>query len=268
LLKYDATMTLWTSEEALRSKYVSVVTRRVAEQIPADHATHACNMGWARNRITEGFELARHFEREFKGSPLVILDVGSGDGGVSLGLANERHHLVIAVDVVARQTIPEVRAATGVPLHHVVADASRLPFRTGTLDVVLCLDTFEHLSNVRSAGSEMMRVLRSRGQVMITTPARLRYLWRPDPHFGIRGLLALPNRLQKYVVTRLARCVTEYNVVHTFWTAWAIARCFPGRCRSEALVAIPPPGRPRNLREVMWKLLRHLLWDRIIFVKR
>jgi hypothetical protein len=36
----------------------------------------------------------------------------------------------------------------------------------------------------------------------------------------------------------------------------------------ETLVAIPPPGRPRNLRELLWKLFRRLLWDRIVIYKR
>jgi hypothetical protein len=33
------------------------------------------------------------------------------------------------------------------------------------------------------------------------------------------------------------------------------------------LVAIPPPGRPRNIGELLWKLFRRLLWDRIVIYK-
>ena len=45
-------------------------------------------------------------------------------------------------------------------------------------------------------------------------------------------------------------------------------RLFPDRARVETLVAIPWPGRPRNVKEILWKVFRRLLWDRIVIWKR
>jgi hypothetical protein len=114
----------------------------------------------------------------------------------------------------------------------------------------------------------MMRVLRGGGLVMITTPARLRFLAKPDPHFQVRGLLLLPDSWQRRVVVDRLRRTRDYDVVHIFWSAGGIARMFPQRARVETLVAIPWPGRPRNLRELLWKIFRRFLWDRIIVYRR
>ena len=147
------------------------------------------------------------------------------------------------------------------------ASADRLPFRGGVFDVVLCLETIEHLHEARTAARECMRIPRSGGQVMITTPARLRFLTRPDPHYQVRGLLLLPDGVQRRVIVDKMKLTRTYDVEHIFWTAGGIIRLFPKRGRVETLVAIPPPGRPRNLPELLWRLFRRLLWDRIVIYK-
>jgi len=113
----------------------------------------------------------------------------------------------------------------------VIATADRLPFRDVAFDVVLCLETIEHLPDARAAGREAMRVLRSGGQVMITTPARLRFLTRPDPHYQVRGLMLIPDRAQRRVIVDKLQLTKTYDVEHIFWTAGGIIRLFPKRGR-------------------------------------
>jgi len=102
---------------------------------------------------------------------------------------------------------------------------------------------------------------------MITTPARFRFLWKPDPHYQVRGLAALPDAMQRKVVVEKLKLTDSYDVQHLFWTAGGMIRMFPNRGRVETLVAIPWPGRPRNLKEILWKVFRRLLWDRIVIYK-
>jgi SAM-dependent methyltransferase len=159
-----------------------------------------------------------------------------------------------------------LRCRSALPIDQVLASAAQLPFEDASFDAVLCLETIEHLPDPAGAAREMMRVLKPGGQVMITTPARLRLLWKPDPHYAVRGLLLLPDGMQRRVVE--SRGLTDdYDVQHIYWTAGGIIRRFPGRARVDTLVAIPWPGRPRNLREVLWKVFRRLLWDRIVVWK-
>ena len=260
-------MSLRLAPEDLREKYRAIAERDIQREIDPGDPRFTCNLLFARNRIDEGIELANHFAGKYPARSLVILDVGAGNGEVAFGLANESKTLWWRL-MSPHGSVAYIRRETSIPVRQVVARADQLPFRTGRVDVVLCLETIEHLPKFRDAGREMMRVLRAGGQVMLTTPARIRFLLRPDPHFAVRGLLMLPDRLQKIVVERWLRRRGEYDVQHTFWTAWSIIHAFPGRGRTETLVSIPWPGRPRNIRELLWKLSRHVLWDRIVIYKR
>src|SRR5207253_2021224 len=67
-----------------------------------------------------------------------------------------------------------------------------IPYLDNTFDVLLCLETLEHVVDAAALRTEIIRVLRPGGICMLATPARLKYLFRPDPHFGIPGLLLLP----------------------------------------------------------------------------
>ncbi|PYQ57188.1 MAG: hypothetical protein DMF58_18910 [Acidobacteria bacterium] len=67
-----------------------------------------------------------------------------------------------------------------------------IPYLDNTFDVLLCLETLEHVVDAAALRTEIIRVLRPGEICMLATPARLKYLFRPDPHFGIPGLLLLP----------------------------------------------------------------------------
>jgi SAM-dependent methyltransferase len=252
----------------LRAMFRSVAVAGVERWI-APHAQHCeCNRQFAEARLDEGVELSAYFATKYPGRNLRILDVGAGNGGVALALANAADHFVVALDVVYNADLAYLRRQTRLKLYQVISSSERLPFLPNSFDGVLCLVTFEHLSNTSTSGKEMMRVTKPGGQVMLTTPARIRYLWKPDPHYQIRGLLLLPDPLQRYVVERRLGPAAHYDVTHTFWTAGGIIRKFPKRGRVDVLVEIPWPGHPRNLREFLWKAFRRFLWDRIVIWKR
>ncbi|HXG57992.1 MAG TPA: class I SAM-dependent methyltransferase [Thermoanaerobaculia bacterium] len=256
------------SWDALRAIYRRLAIEALDREIGRDKRHYACNAAFALQRLEEGIELAAHFPSKYGERALSILDLGAGNGGVSVALANESRNRVVAADIVVNATATALRRETGIPFAQVVASADRLPFGDASFDVVLCLETLEHLPAFRAAAREMMRVLRPGGQVMITTPARARFLLKPDPHFAVRGLMLLPDALQRRVVVDRLRLTRDYDVAHIFWSAGSIIRAFPGRGRTETLVAIPWPGRPRNLREVLWKIFRRYLWDRIVIYRR
>jgi SAM-dependent methyltransferase len=75
----------------------------------------------------------------------------------------------------------------------VVADAHALPFKDQEFEALLCTEVLEHLRDPRTAVSEMSRVLRSGGTLILTT--RFVYPLHDTPHdywrytkYGLRDL--------------------------------------------------------------------------------
>lgn len=253
--------------DEVRAVYEEVAIAGLERTVRPDQPHYRHNVEFVRQRFAEGVELSAYLVSKYGERPLRILDLGAGAGGVSVALANGRHRIV-ASDVVLNPDLASIRSRTGVAVDQVLSTGERLPFGDASFDAVLCLETIEHLPDPRSAAKEMMRVLKSGGQVMITTPARIRFLLKPDPHYNVRGLALLPDSWQRKMIVDRLKLTKEYDVRHLFWTALGIVRMFPGRSRVDTLVAIPWPGRPRNLKEFLWKRLRSFLWDRIVIWKR
>lgn len=95
---------------------------------------------------------------------LDVLEVGSGSGGVTEFL----DHPVTGVDTAFQRTA-QVRTER---LRPVVGTATDLPFADASFDVVLCLETMEHLPAPAraTAATELLRVLRPGGRLVVTFP--------------------------------------------------------------------------------------------------
>jgi O-antigen/teichoic acid export membrane protein/ubiquinone/menaquinone biosynthesis C-methylase UbiE len=97
----------------------------------------------------------------------VVVDVGSSDSTLCR-LLRERSRLAIAVDVdeeaLERARESDLRAIL------VEASATRLPFRTGSVDTVLFLDVLEHVDSERLAIEEIHRILRPGGTLLLSVP--------------------------------------------------------------------------------------------------
>lgn len=162
----------------------------------------------------------------------LILDVGCGPNpAVSLLLAARPNTTVVALDIgegmvrLARR----VAEAAGTAVLPVVADAERLPFRSGSFGALVCDDTIEHLPDDRSAVIELARVLRAGGTAVAATPNRVRLdvlaargrdmvrrRRRPPQHY-----FAAESHLREYTVTQFRRLVgsafAEVRMVPNGW---------------------------------------------------
>ena len=109
-----------------------------------------------------------------------VLEIGCGRGGFSAHLAGRGAHLTAAdfspaaVRMAARRLEPHADAEA------LVADIEAIPFDRGTFDVVISLDTLEHMPNPTLAVAELVRVLRPGGKLILTTNnyVSLIGLWR------------------------------------------------------------------------------------------
>lgn len=95
-----------------------------------------------------------------------ILEIGANENGLGRFAAVR----VVAVDT----SVEHLKAArTGLDTIAVVGDIRALPFRDGSFDVCVCVDTFEHLpENARDgAAGEMARVLHDSGTALVAFPS-------------------------------------------------------------------------------------------------
>lgn len=183
-------------------------------------------------RVEEGRGVGQWFLRH--GHAGRVLDISAGNGGVSIGMANFAAFDVTAADIVINQDLFSLRRDVPLPVTQVAANGHNLPFRSATFDIILCLDTVEHVPQPELLAAEIMRVLRRGGLCMITTPARLRHLFGRDPHYGIPGLLLLPDRLQRAVGSFLLGRTTSYDVEHIFWSVCGTATGIGGGIESSS----------------------------------
>jgi 2-polyprenyl-3-methyl-5-hydroxy-6-metoxy-1,4-benzoquinol methylase len=99
-----------------------------------------------------------------------ILDVGCGVGNLQPYVA-EFFDQYIGADVVRHEGFPADAAFC-----HVDLDAGRVPLEDGAADVVAAVETIEHLENPRAFFRELVRLTRSGGWVIVTTPNQLSFL--------------------------------------------------------------------------------------------
>jgi SAM-dependent methyltransferase len=126
---------------------------------------------WFRGRRKILESVVRH---EFTArTPLAIASLGCGPAEglswlVPLAAAGGR---VVGVD-------SEPSHATALPpgVRSVVARIEAVPLRSGSLDVVLALDVFEHIPDDAAGLREAARLLRPGGRLIVTVPA-LESLW-------------------------------------------------------------------------------------------
>jgi ubiquinone/menaquinone biosynthesis C-methylase UbiE len=98
-----------------------------------------------------------------------VLDVASGEGYGAALLAQTAQR-VIGVEVDSTSVDHASRAYQSANLCFIQGDATKLSLETRSVDVVVSFETIEHLSEHETFLSEVQRVLRPNGFLIISTP--------------------------------------------------------------------------------------------------
>lgn len=119
---------------------------------------------WALIRANE----IRALERVDFVSP--VLDVGCGDGLVAkVLLSNRKGTFDWGTDLSAREIAKAKKTKSY--RHYKVASVYDLPFKDGSFETVFSNSVIEHIPNLEQALSEMSRVLKKGGKLIITVPS-------------------------------------------------------------------------------------------------
>jgi SAM-dependent methyltransferase len=268
-----------TDIAALRRQFAGIVEREFASYISPSAPHYRAQLEFALGRFDAGVSLWEHLRGTFstgdRPAAPRVLDVGSGNGGVSFAFATVANARTHTLDLSPNAELSALRSI--VPMRSTVGDGASLPFTGDSFDLVLLLDTIEHVQRPRQVASEAMRVLRPGGVCVVTTPARVRYLFRRDPHFGAPGIALLPNEVQRFIVDRVLRRQPAYDVTHLYWTSGEIVRLFPAPTRVEVLFnrTYRPPGKftiewvrhPHHALEQLRYEMRHFFFNGVLLWK-
>jgi|WetSurSiteA1Bulk_404760.scaffolds.fasta_scaffold16791_1 O-antigen biosynthesis protein len=118
-----------------------------------------------------------------------ILDLACGNGYGAALLARRARH-VCALDIDG-ETIAVARKNWCNPnLTFMQGDATRLPFRSGTIDLVVAMEALEHIKDQTQLLQELARVCSTNGVALISTPNKAEYsdARKYDNPFHIREL--------------------------------------------------------------------------------
>lgn len=133
-----------------------------------------------------------------------VLEVGSGTGANLPALDALGVKQVIACDVSAEALQYSRQNRSGL---FAMADATRLPFKAGTFDLIMAADVIEHLDNDQAALEELARLLKPGGRFILTVPA-FPALWGPQDlaahhrrRYRRRAFLTLVSNADLHVLT-------------------------------------------------------------------
>lgn len=145
--------------------------------------------------------------RDLEGRVVLEIGCGRGEFACHLALSPSRPRRLIAADF-SRSALNQAELLSkhlGVEgISWQLADIQRLPFEDGYFDTVISCETIEHVPEPRLAVTELARVLRPGGRLILTTPnyfgpfglyrAYLRCVGRPYTEAGqpINNLVMLP----------------------------------------------------------------------------
>jgi ubiquinone/menaquinone biosynthesis C-methylase UbiE len=101
----------------------------------------------------------------------IVLDVACGTG-YGTELASEKADIVVGVDISREALAYAVNHRKNSNSEFVLADAHSLPFRGDAFDVVVSLETIEHLTRYRKFLKEIQYILKTNGELIMSTPNR------------------------------------------------------------------------------------------------
>ncbi len=126
-----------------------------------------------------------------------ILDIGCGTG-VLLELLSKKGHSVTGIDIsegMLQETIKRIKRNHIKDAHCYKSEVESMPFEDGQFNFITCLGVLEYLSNDNTGLTEINRVLKKNGVLIISAPNLFKLKNVLDPYiYFVKGLKYLTKK--------------------------------------------------------------------------
>jgi SAM-dependent methyltransferase len=179
----------------------------------------------------------------------ITLDAGCGNGRHSWEVYNKNRSTVVAFDIdpvcvkknkYMLDSLKEQKEIKG-DYHLLIASVTKLPFKDGSFDKIICSEVLEHIPEDKVAVQELLRVLRKDGSIGISVPHYLAesICWKLSrDYYGFPG-----GHIRKYKTRELLTlvdtaglsvyAVRHKHALHSFY--WLL-RCVFGVRKEKAAI--------------------------------
>ncbi|MFZ2545281.1 MAG: class I SAM-dependent methyltransferase [Candidatus Saccharimonadales bacterium] len=143
----------------MTKKKTSVLENDYERMVPEFHKNHLI--------------YAEHVTRYLAAKPVVkdkiVLDIASGSG-YGTKILSEAAKYVYGVDVNDKAIIYSKENYAGKNIEYRIGDGEKIPLDDNSIDVVVTFETIEHIKNYKKFLSEVKRVLKNDGLLILSTP--------------------------------------------------------------------------------------------------
>ena len=141
--------------------------------------------------LQKGLFVKEIISQETEVKDLLVLDLGSGEGGTSSILSKENE--VISFDIKLNRLKKQKKSSS---LNKINGNAVTLPFKNDLFDLIILQDVIEHVNGIDKLLTEVLRVLKKGGYIYLSTPNKYSIInIMSDPHWG-KPFVSLLNREQ------------------------------------------------------------------------
>lgn len=157
-----------------------------------------------------------------------VLEVGCGEGYSAEAVLSKRHFPLLAGGDISAPALKEARSRFPA-MHYHVLDATHLPFRDKSVDLVMALEVLEHLRNPQNAVSEFRRV--SRRYLLLSVPNEPIFrLLRMASGKGLSRLGDHPEHVQHWSLSGFAEFLRQQGLRTLAVTtpipySWSVVLC-------------------------------------------
>ena len=169
---------------------------------------------YAFSAVERGLLIADIIEKHTAVQGSRVVDLGSGEGGVSIAFAlrgAETTALDAEPDRIDRMNV--WASEHNVYVNGMVADAMETGLPDGQFDIVICNDLMEHVRQPQKLAYEINRLLKEGGIAYLSVPNKLSIFgFLRDSHLGLTGIIWMPRWLARIYAERIRRRTKYYTV--------------------------------------------------------